>query len=86
VLPALKPGVFIHFHDLFYPFEYPQEWLEKGWAWNEDYFMHAFLQYNNTFEIVLFGHYLGIKHYPMLLKHTPVCCKNIGGSLWLRKL
>ena len=86
VLPALKPGVFIHFHDLFYPFEYPQEWLEKGWAWNEDYFMRAFLQYNSKFDIVLFGHYLGVKHHPMLLKHTPVCCKNTGGSLWLRKL
>jgi predicted O-methyltransferase YrrM len=30
VLPLLQPGVIIHFHDIFYPFEYPQEWLKKA--------------------------------------------------------
>ncbi len=85
VLPRLQSGVLVHFHDIFYPFEYPAEWLDKGWAWNEDYFLRAFLQYNNAFEILLFGHFLGRNHYQMLQKHTPICCKNIGGSLWLRK-
>lgn len=86
VLPRLASGVIIHIHDMFYPFEYPIDWLKRGWAWNEDYFVRAFLQYNNSFEILLFGNYLGKKHSQMLLKHTPVCCKNIGGSLWLRKV
>jgi hypothetical protein len=27
VLPALKPGVLIHFHDIFYPFEMPKHWV-----------------------------------------------------------
>ena len=27
VLPALQPGVYIHFHDIFYPFEYPKQWV-----------------------------------------------------------
>src|SRR5690606_4967570 len=26
ILPALAPGVFVHFHDIFWPFEYPPEW------------------------------------------------------------
>lgn len=30
VLPKLKSGVFIHFHDVFYQFEYPKEWVYKG--------------------------------------------------------
>lgn len=34
ILPSLKKGVFIHFHDIFYPFEYPKEWLYEGRAWN----------------------------------------------------
>jgi Methyltransferase domain len=30
ILPRLKPGVFIHFHDIFYPFEYPPQWCSCG--------------------------------------------------------
>ena len=43
ILPLLKPGVLVHFHDVFYPFEYPHEWLEGGRFWNEAYLLHAFL-------------------------------------------
>lgn len=86
VLPALNPGVIIHFHDIFYPFEYPKEWLERGVAWNECYFLNAFLQYNTTFAIKLFGNYLGVEYAEMLGKNTPICLKNIGGSLWIEKL
>jgi predicted O-methyltransferase YrrM len=86
VLPALKPGVLIHFHDIFYPFEYPRAWYEQGGkAWNEAYFLRAFLQYNAAFEIILFGNWLCTKHRDIVEKHTPVCLKNVGGSLWLRK-
>lgn len=86
ILPLLQEGVVIHFHDIFYPFEYPRTWLEQeGRAWNEAYFLRAFLQYNETFEIILFNHYLGTKHGNMLSKNTPLCAENTGGSLWLRK-
>lgn len=51
ILPVLKEGVIIHFHDVFYPFEYPEEWIEKGYAWNEDYILRSFLMYNKNFEI-----------------------------------
>ena len=30
ILPVLRPGVYVHFHDIFYPFEYPLEWLDEG--------------------------------------------------------
>jgi predicted O-methyltransferase YrrM len=86
ILPSLEKNVFVHFHDIFYPFEYPREWHEKGWAWNECYIINAFLQYNSTFAIRLFGHFLGREHSEMLRKGTPTCLKNIGGSLWLEKL
>ncbi len=35
ILPALAPGVYIHFHDIFYPFEYPKQWIYEGRSWNE---------------------------------------------------
>ena len=34
VLPRLKPGVIIHFHDIFYPYSYPVNWIREGFAWN----------------------------------------------------
>jgi len=52
VLPQLKPGVLIHFHDIFFPFEYPLTWIRDGRAWNELYMLRAFLQYNTLFQIV----------------------------------
>ncbi len=36
VLPRLQPGVLVHFHDIFLPFDYPQEWVIKEHRfWNE---------------------------------------------------
>jgi hypothetical protein len=86
ILPALTSGVYIHFHDIFYPFEYPREWIYEGRAWNEIYTLRAFLQYNDAFEIVCFNTYLQHFFYEFFAQHMPLCLKNTGGSIWLRKL
>jgi len=85
ILPRLRAGVHIHFHDVFYPFEYPKEWVFEGRAWNEDYLLRAFLQFNTAFEIVLFGTYLIEFHRHFFEKAMPMCLENPGGSLWIRK-
>ena len=85
ILPALASGVYVHFHDVFYPFEYPRQWVFEGRAWNEDYALRAFLQYNAAFEIVLFNTFLETFHEPFFAQQMPLCLKNRGGSLWLRK-
>ncbi len=86
ILPSLRPGVYIHFHDIFFPFEYPKHWVYEGRAWNEDYMLRAFLQYNHKFEIVLWNSYLFRVHKDELLRRMPLAEKNPGGSLWLRKI
>jgi hypothetical protein len=86
VLPALPAGVIIHFHDILWPFEYPQAWVYEGRAWNEAYVLRAFLQYNDTFEIVYFNSYMGYHHADIVHEKMPLCSKNPGGSLWLRKV
>lgn len=86
ILPCLPEGVYIHFHDVFYPFEYPKEWVIKGKAWNEDYMLRSFLQYNNAFEIVLWNDYLIKKNRNYFSEHMPLCLKNSGGSIWLKKV
>jgi predicted O-methyltransferase YrrM len=85
ILPSLKPGVIIHLHDIFWPFEYIDAWLQEGRYWNEAYILRAFLQYNEHFEIVLFADYMQKKHRAWFERNMPRCLKSIGGSIWLRK-
>lgn len=86
VLPAVKRGVIIHFHDIFWPFEYPQEWVTSGRAWNEAYFLKAFLQFNQAYQIVFFNHFLATFHLEKINKNWPLFKQNTGGSIWLRKV
>jgi predicted O-methyltransferase YrrM len=86
ILPRLAQGVFVHFHDMFYPFEYPKEWIEEGRFWNEDYFLRAFLQYNSAFKIRIWNQFLGTYYPEKLRESMPLCIKSIGGSLWLQRV
>jgi len=93
ILPKLNKGVLVHFHDVMWPFEYPQSWLEEGKAFNEAYFLRAFLQYNSAFEILFFNSFMMAQHgellrvkMPRMLK-SPSTPETIGNSsLWLRKV
>jgi predicted O-methyltransferase YrrM len=85
ILPRLKDGVWVHFHDMFYPFEYPKEWVYEGRAWNEDYIVRAFLEFNAAFRIELFATYLARFHRDWFARHMPLCLENPGGALWIRK-
>ena len=85
ILPELKSGVFIHIHDVFHPFEYPKEWILGGRSWNEMYLLRAFLQYNAQFEIVFMNTFIECMHEDRIRQNMPLCLKNPGGSIWLRK-
>jgi len=85
VLPRLKPGVLIHFHDILSSFEYPVGWYEEGYAYNEAYVLRAFLQYNSAFEIVFFTSWMTEFHQAELAKQTPLLASQSGGSIWLRR-
>jgi hypothetical protein len=93
ILPKLNKGVLVHFHDVMWPFEYPQSWLEEGRAFNEAYFLRAFLQYNSAFEVLFFNSFMVAKHADLLSRKMPRMLKSpstpetIGNSsLWLRKI
>ena len=85
ILPALAKGVYVHFHDIFFPFEYPPEWLREGRAWNEAYLLRTFLQYNSGFEVVLMNTYMHRHHRRFFEQNMPLTLNNTGGSIWLRK-
>lgn len=85
ILPCLQPGVFVHFHDVFYPFDYPSQWLTEGRYWNENYFLRAFLSWNNEWQIRFFNTYVHIMFGDLIEKSMPLCAKNAGGSLYIQR-
>ena len=85
ILPTLQPGVLIHFHDIFWPFEYPSDWVKKGFAWNEAYILRAFLEFNDTFEILFFASFLHTHHHAWFQENMPLWLKNSGGNIWMRR-
>jgi hypothetical protein len=86
ILPRLKAGVIIHIHDIFWPFEYLAEWvLTDKRSWNEAYLIHAFLQYNDAFEILYWNNYASHFMGADLKETMPLCLGNEGGSLWIRR-
>jgi hypothetical protein len=85
VLPRLQAGVVVHFHDVLWPFEYPEEWVLDGNAWNEAYFLRTFLQYNGAFTMEYFNSYVAMVHECELRERMPLCLQSPGGGLWLRK-
>lgn len=58
VLPRLRPGVAVHFHDIFLPYEYPPAWYDRGTYLNEQYLLHAFLIGNRDYRVVFAAHAL----------------------------
>jgi predicted O-methyltransferase YrrM len=87
ILPRLKPGVIVHIHDIFWPFEYPTRWsLDDNRSWNEIYALRAFLAFNDAFEIIFFGDYFWRFHKDELVRNAPWLNRNSGGgNIWLRR-
>lgn len=81
IFPRLAKGVYIHIHDIFYPFIYPKQWVYEGRAYNEMYLLRAFLMNNDKYTIQFFGEML-MHQYSDCLSNK---LKNISGSIWLRK-
>ena len=86
IMPQLSSGVFVHFHDVFYPFEYPPGWLTAGRYWNEAYFLRAFLAYNSEWNIYFFNTYIGFVFKDFIKENMPLCLKNSGGSLYIQRI
>ncbi len=87
ILPSLNKNVFIHIHDIFTPFNYPDKWvIDKISFWNEQYLIEAFLSYNNEFEILSALNFLYWKSPEQLksyLKSLNVYPAHEPSSLWL---
>jgi len=52
ILPNVKPGVIVHVHDIFWPFDYPPAWGERYYS--EQYILAAALLYAPDANKILF--------------------------------
>jgi hypothetical protein len=87
VLPLIAPGVLIHLHDIFFPYEYPREWIfERGQSWNEQYILYAFLMNNNDYRVLIANRYLHAKHEKELDDLYQGIQPSYGCSFWMEKL
>jgi hypothetical protein len=93
ILPLLNRGVIVHFHDILWPFEYPNLWFDSGRAWNEAYLLRAFLQYNDNFRILYFNSMMEMRHGHFLRSEMPLAMRQPSSpltpgntSLWICKI
>jgi predicted O-methyltransferase YrrM len=89
VLPNLKPGVLVHFHDIWLPYDYPDRW--KHWYFNEQYLLASvLLAAPDRFEVLLPSMFASI--HPDLSRVLPPLWDDLGlagfpahgGSFWMR--
>jgi 2-polyprenyl-3-methyl-5-hydroxy-6-metoxy-1,4-benzoquinol methylase len=92
VLPRLKPGVLVHIHDVFLPYDYPE--MFRDWYWNEQYVLGAYLlAAKSAIKILMPSYYLSITAglsdclKPPIIQisgHEPEWV--LGGSMWITRM
>jgi predicted O-methyltransferase YrrM len=88
IVPRVRPGVVIHVHDIFLPFDYPRAWLEEGRGWAEQYLLRAFLAFNPAFPVE-FATVWMLHHHPEVIAaafpgHAAQASQG-AGSIWFRR-
>ena len=86
VLPKLNPGVVVHVHDIFLPFEYPQSWVQDQQIyWNEQYLLAALLLHSKDWKVLAANHWLGRTCENEMRQLFPDVPVPGGGSFWMVK-
>jgi hypothetical protein len=90
ILPRLKPGVWVHVHDIFFPRDYPASWLiDRRLAFNEQYLLEAFLVFNRAYSVRAVNYWLSLEHRAdaEVLAPPPIWPQGeLGcGSFWMQR-
>jgi hypothetical protein len=85
VLPRLKPGVWVHVHDIFLPWDYPQAWAERYYS--EAYMLACWLLGGDRLKVELPVNFVSRELNPkeLLGSAVPPDIALLGGSFWFRK-
>lgn len=86
VLPQLRPGVIVHFHDIFLPYPYSQGHLRDAHFWTEQYLLQAFLSGNADWEVLVGGQAVAQAHPDRLAAAIPSFVPSVSpGAFWIRR-
>ena len=88
VLPALAPGVVVHLHDIWLPYEYHRELTATlGANWSEQYLLQALLCGNPGFEVLLAHAALARDRRDAVREAFPAWDPETGypSAFWLRR-
>ncbi len=83
IIPALAPGVLIHVHDVFLPYEYPKRFCYDCPSWGEQYLLHVLLQ-GGEYDVLWPGYYLQ-RERPDAAEALPFLRAARAQSFWIRK-
>lgn len=81
VLPRLKGGALVHFHDIFLPDDYPPGWEPRQYG--EMYLLRAFLEHNPDYRVVWPGYLMATRHKEKMIAKLGTASSV--GSLWVEK-
>ena len=84
ILPLLKPGVVVHVHDIFLPYDYLPNWMSEGRPYTEQWLLAALLMNNDAWEILWPGYAMVTEHLDSL--NLPNHVQAATGSFWIRKV
>jgi hypothetical protein len=87
-IPALAPGVIVHVHDVFRPYEYPRVLYDTfGLAWQEHYLLQALLAFNDRFEVLCATHALYRERREALCALVPAtdAVEHAPSGFWFRR-
>jgi hypothetical protein len=87
----LKPGVLVHVHDIFTPYDYHEQWIaDERRLWNEQYLLEAFLCFNKSFRIIGALNYLWRTYPDRMTRACPVLSAGdraqAPGSFWFTRI
>jgi len=87
ILPSLASGVWIHIHDIWTPYDYPNEWIFRPLrlSCNEQYAVECLLSGGNRYQVEIPLHLLFREHREAMLRFFPRG-REQAQSIWLRKM
>jgi predicted O-methyltransferase YrrM len=71
VLPRLHPGVVVHFHDIYLPYDYQRDVCQTFFHWAETSLLRAFLTFNEKAKIIVCLSHLHYENKDLLRKVFP---------------
>lgn len=87
IMPRLARGVWVHVHDIFFPHDYPAEWLmNRRMALNEQYLLEAFLAFSTTFSVQLANYWLCLEHLDDAARLWSNASIDRASSFWMKRV